>query len=143
MEWEARAKLRKRLETVVRKVLGQIDEHFIFSLLCIQEVVEALRRSERAGGQGWWSMRINDRDQELGRLIKQHRENFLTFEERDRMISLLRGAISSALGANHGITTGELLRLLIEDKTILKATRAGKLHTAIALISKGYSKNSA
>ena len=63
----------------------------------------------------------------LATLIRQKRETFLTRDERDKMLNILKGVAKAALGDDHEISDGTLNQLLLEDKNILEATKAYKV----------------
>ena len=62
----------------------------------------------------------------LATLIKQKRETYLTDDEKNEMLGLLKGTAKFALGDNNGISDVKL-NLLLEDKNILEAAKALKV----------------
>ena len=111
-EWDAREELRSKLEKAVEVVLREErDDEFIFTLLCDNEVIEALRGREMG---------------KLATLIKEKRETYLPLDEKSEMLVTLKRAAKEALGDNHGMSDGEF-NLLLKDKNILEATKAYKV----------------
>ena len=115
-EWDAREELRSKLEKEVMEVLREEDDdEFIFTLLCDNEVIEALRGREMG---------------KLATLIKEKRETCLLLDldeaERREMLNILKAVAKNFLGKNHGISDAQL-NLLLKDKNILEATKAYKV----------------
>ena len=127
-EWDAREELRPMLECAVKEVKGlpgpsdyndynayHLYSEFMFTLLCDDAVIKALRGRER---------------EKLATLIKQKRETFLTTDGGwiwwVNMLESLKSATEVALGKDHGISDGRL-KLLLDDKNILEATKAYKV----------------
>ena len=113
MEWDAREKLRTRLEEVVRKVLGRADDNFIFSLLCNQEIVGILRRKSPK----------REMEEQLERLILT-----ADAEERDRFFvktiqsiqMLTTSRNKSSATSSEVMIAAANLRKLCEQPDILK-----------------------
>ena len=115
-DWDAREELRPELEFVAKLVIGEEgDDEFMFTLLCDDAVIKALSGREM---------------EKLATLIKQKRETFLTTDGGwiwwVNMLESLKSATEVALGKDHGISDGRL-KLLLDDKNILEATKAYKV----------------
>ena len=113
MEWDAREKLRTRLEEVVRKVLGRADDNFIFSLLCNIEIVEILRRKSPK----------REMEEQLERLIlradAEERDRF--FEKTIQSIQMLTTSRNeSSVTSSEVMIAAANLRKLCEQPDILK-----------------------
>ena len=114
-KWDAREERREELEGAVEElgIGGQFlikDEFddFIYKLLINDAVIEAL---------------IGEKKDELGELIKQRRETFVSTYERWWMVDSLRRAACDALGADR-VTSDSEIKLQLEDGTIFEATKA-------------------
>ena len=91
-EWDAREKLRFRLEKAVKEVLRENygmelwqrtmawrhEGEFCYTLLCDDAVIEALRKEEKDSSFGFvfCCFGQNEEEKELAALIKQKRETF-------------------------------------------------------------------
>ena len=74
-EWDAREELRPMLEEAVKDVLGEEDDYeFMFTLLCDDAVIKALRGREM---------------EKVATLIKQKRKTYLTRDEKGKMLQIL------------------------------------------------------
>ena len=113
-KWDAREERREELEGAVKelgiggefKFEDEFDD-FIYKLLINDAVIEAL---------------IGEKKDELGELIKQRRETFVTTYERRWMVVSLRRAACDALGAD-SVTSYSEIKLQLEDGTIFEATK--------------------
>ena len=122
-EWDAREELRPLLELTVERVLGvhgdftlDDDQLFMFTLLCDDAVIEALR-------------------EELPKIIEHRREARLTSSQRREMVEFLEAASKrmpeGLKAASNSLDLkemkDEMLNLLLEDKNIFEGTQALKV----------------
>ena len=129
-EWDAREELRPLLGFTVKRVLGihgdvaVDDDEFIFTLLCDNAVIEALK-------------------EELPKIIEHRRETRLTPSQRREMLAYLEAASrrmpAGLKAASNSVDLEEMnkatLNLLLEDKNIFEATQALKVRVDTLKVS--------